>query len=82
MEIGFGSVSDYDSIRYPLYLDNTNKAFFTDAPGKKYSVQLDDKYLQIINQNKKIWIILSNKSHREIKENNITRFENPTIHLL
>ena len=34
MEIGYGSVSIYDSLRYKLYFDNINKAYFFDC-GKK-----------------------------------------------
>ena len=34
MEIGYGSISSFDSIRYKLYFDGTDKAFFFMLLGK------------------------------------------------
>ena len=34
MEIGYGSVSVYDSLRHTLYFDNINKAYFFDCAKK------------------------------------------------
>ena len=41
MEIGYGSISIFDSIRYKLYFDGTDKAFFLDVVGKKYLITLN-----------------------------------------
>ena len=83
MQIGYGSVSVYDSIRYDLYLDtNTNKAFFIDVVGKQYIIQLNDEYIQFINRHKKLWVTLTNLTPTQIKENKIDEFKNPIIDVL
>ena len=82
MEIGFGSVSIYDSLRYPLYFDNTYNAYFTDAKHIKYNIKLNNEYIKLINQNKRLWIVLTNETPREITENRITVFNSPTIRIL
>jgi len=81
MEIGYGSVSAYDSLRYRLYFD-VNIAYFTDAINNKYIIKLDDKYIQLINKNKKIWITLSQLSPKQISDNNISEFKNPRIMIM
>lgn len=81
MEIGYGSVSAYDSLRYTLYLDSTNTAFFTDAANKKYIIKLNNEHIQLINQHKKLWITLTQLSPGKIIENKITKFTNPTVEI-
>ena len=46
MEIGYGYVSMYDSLRYTLYLDNTYNAHFTDVNHIKYNIKLNNKYIK------------------------------------
>jgi hypothetical protein len=45
------------------------------ANGRKYTVKLNDMYITNINQNKKIWVILSprliNNLNAELDENDI-----------
>ena len=81
MEIGYGSVSAYDSLRYKLYFDD-NMAYFIDTRNNKYLIKLDNKYIQRINKNKKIWTILSQLSPKQISDNNISEFKNPRILVL
>lgn len=82
MEIGYGSVSVYDSIRYSLYFDSEKNAFFTTTDGKKYVIYLNNKHVSMINQNKKLWIILSQLTPAQILDNKINIFKNPTIDIL
>ena len=58
MEIGYGSVSVYDSLRHTLYFDNINKAYFFDCGKKKYSIKLNSETINNIMNNKKILVIL------------------------
>jgi hypothetical protein len=53
MNIGYGSISSYDSIRYDLFFDETNNVGFFEAFGHKYDIKLNDDYVKIIKQNKK-----------------------------
>ena len=70
MEIGYGCVSIYDSLRYTLYFDNINKAYFFDCTKKKYSITLNSETINNIINNKKISVILFDekvKSHEAIR---------------
>ena len=79
MNIGFGSISSYDSIRHDLFFDTaSNTAFFT-AFGQKYTIKLSDEYINIIAQNKKIWITLTQLPPSKIFKT--TKFE-PTISIM
>jgi len=61
MNIGYASISTYDSFKYDLFFDKqTNMAYF-DAFGRKNSVILSDGCVANIMPDKKIWIIMSNK---------------------
>ena len=82
MEIGYGYVSMYDSLRYTLYLDNTYNAHFTDVNHIKYNIKLNNKYIKLINQKTKLLIVLTNKTPREITDNRITTFDSPAISIL
>ena len=82
MEIGYGSISIFDSIRYKLYFDGTDKAFFLDVVGKKYLITLNIGTINNILNNKRIWITLTEKSPREISEENITNFPQPKVRLI
>lgn len=77
MSIGYGSISSYHSIRYDLFFDETTHSAYFEANGRKYTVKLNDMYITNINQNKKIWVILSQTPPRlinldaELDENDI-----------
>ena len=78
MNIGYGSISIYDSIRYDLFLDKpTNTAFFV-AFGKKYNIKLNDMYINLVTQNKKLWITLTQLPYH----NNQTIKIEPTIKII
>jgi hypothetical protein len=74
--IGYGLVSALDAIRYPLYLDSNNNAFFIDSVKKKYTIPLNGMYRNLIYQNKKLLIVLNNKIPRE------ESFAHPTIEII
>jgi hypothetical protein len=78
MSIGYGSISIYDSIRHDLFFDKTTNSAYFNAFGHKYTIKLNDNYITNINQNKKIWITLTQQAPRfinsdtEFNENDIT----------
>lgn len=69
MNIGFGSISVYDAIKYNLFFDETTNSAYFEAFDHQYSIKLDNKYIEIINQNKKIWITLTRQVPRLITPN-------------
>jgi hypothetical protein len=76
MSIGYGSISSYHSSRHDLFFDETTHSAYFEADGCKYTIKLNDMYITNINQNKKIWIILSQKKpsinvNAELDENDI-----------
>ena len=75
MSIGYGSISRYHSSRYDLFFDETTHSAYFEANGRKYTVKLNDMYITNINQNKKIWVVLSpkpiNNLNAELDENDI-----------
>lgn len=79
MNIGYGSISVYDSIRHQLFFDKKNNIAFFEAYGYKYNIKLNDEYIENIFQNKKIWITLSQLPPTQISKNTI--FE-PTFKLI
>jgi hypothetical protein len=79
--IGYGNVSKYDSLRYDLFLDKTNNAYFY-AHKQKYIIKLNNDIIKEININKRIWVTLSDKSPSQIKENNTIIFSSPYIRFL
>jgi hypothetical protein len=82
MNIGYGSISVYDSIRYDLFFDeNTNSGYFK-AFGRKYSVKLNDEYIKTITQNKKIWITLTQQYSRLISPNSEFNENEATINII
>ena len=79
MLIGYGSISSFDSVRYDLFFnETTNSAYFETFSGRKYTIKLNDIYITLIKQNKKIWITLTQQmprfinSNTEFDENDIT----------
>jgi hypothetical protein len=79
MLIGYGSISSFHSVRYDLFFnETTNSAYFVTFGGRKYTIKLNDSYITIIKQNKKIWITLTQQmprfinSNTEFNENDIT----------
>lgn len=75
--IGFGSETTYHSVRYNLYLDDTdtNNVYFTNSANKKYIIPIDTDIRNLINMNRKIWITLSDKKTSEITDNDIPIIE-------
>lgn len=78
MFIGYGSISIFHSVRYDLFFNETTNSAYFEAFGRKYTIKLNDSYITIIKQNKKIWITLTQKwpgfidSNTEFNENDIT----------
>ncbi len=58
MDIGYGSVSVYDSIRHKLIRDGPNDAYFV-ANNRKYRIKLNANHIYHILNNKKIWVTLT-----------------------
>ena len=55
IEIGYGSVRDVDSLRYPLHMNIYTKiASFKDANGVIHYVELTNEELNVLNNGKKI----------------------------
>jgi hypothetical protein len=79
--IGYGSVSIYDSLRYDLFLNKKNNAYFS-AHKQKYIIKLNDNIIKEINTNKRIWVTLSDKSPSQIKENDTIIFSSLHIKFL
>jgi hypothetical protein len=79
MNIGYGSVSSYDSIRYDLFFDSEKSSAFFKCFGKTYNIKLPENYIGIINANKKIWITLTQLAPSKIT--NTTIFE-PSIRIM
>lgn len=74
IEIGYGSVRDVDSLRFPLRMNIHNKtAFFTDANKVVHTVRLSYEQLNVLNNGKKIWITLRKYPETE---------DNPTFTIL
>jgi hypothetical protein len=78
MNIGYGSISIYDSLRYNLIYDD-GIVYFIDNSKTKYTIKLPQEYIQYINGGSKIWVSLSRRTPKEIEENNITKFDNIQI---
>lgn len=82
MFIGYGSISVFDSIRYELHLDETTNSAYFEAFGRKYTIKLNNSYIEIIKQNKKIWITLTQQPSRFIQLNAEFNENNTTIRII
>ena len=81
-EIGYGTISSYYSIRYKLYLDNKNNAYFvTTGDNKKYKIQLNRNQLEAIRQGRQINLAVTVQTPRQIKEDGLN-LSNPQIEFL
>lgn len=81
MNIGYGSVSAYDSIRHDLYLDKTSGLAYFVAGKKRYDIKLSDDTVKLVKQNKKkIWITLTQLPPSKINED--SKFECPTFDVM
>lgn len=82
MNIGYGSVSIYDSIRHPLYYENKQIAYF-DVQNKRYKIKLEQKHIKAIENGKNLDVVLSKLTPREIEDNSNhghpVIFKSPTI---
>jgi hypothetical protein len=76
MNIGYGSVSSYDSIRYDLFYDKQNNVAYFNTLIKKYTMKLNNECTISISNGKKIWITLSQEPPSKIIEGTI--FDNVT----
>jgi hypothetical protein len=73
MNIGYGSISVYDSVRHDLLFDTNTNACYFEAYGIKYNVKLNAEHIKNITQNKQIWVILTQQPPSKI--NNDFKFK-------
>jgi hypothetical protein len=69
MWIGYGSVSVYDSIRHDLFFNRTTNCAYFEVSGRKYTIKLTDIYLRYIQQNKLLWVTLTQHPPSAIHSN-------------
>jgi len=71
--VGYVSRSPYDSIRSDLFWNKETGKFYSDVWGfgsKKFT--FSDKYVNLINSGKYIWLNLTKQSPADILENEFT----------
>jgi hypothetical protein len=71
MNIGYGSISSYDSVRYDLFFDETLNSAYFEGVDRKYIVKLNYVHVAHIKQNKKLWITLSNLPPKHISSKTV-----------
>ena len=68
INIGYGSIIVYDSVRHDLLFDKNTKACYFEAYGVKYNVKLNTEHIKNITQNKQIWVILTQQPPSKINK--------------
>lgn len=81
MNIGFGTVSPYDSVRYELFFDG-HHAYFNTKNGEEFSMVLGDYYLREITLGRKLFLTMTQMSPGYRAEHNITNYRDSSIHVL